>query len=404
MSLTCSFCGRPESKNLKIIPGIKVNFCEECFNKCKEVFDDKFDDLTEVKTSDDLMKPHEIKAKLDEYIIGQEEAKKILSVAVYNHYKRITVKTSTEIQKTNIMLIGPTGSGKTYLMQTLAKILNVPLLIVDATSFTEAGYVGDNVEDILKKLYFKAGKNLKLAEKGIVYIDEVDKLLSKSDDPSKRDVNGMGVQQALLKILEDCEVSFKLKENELNQKEMTMNTKNILFVAGGAFIGLDKVVERRLHNQNTSSIGFNKIEKEYIDLSKDVISDDIVKYGMIPEFVGRIPVFVQLSKLTNEELEKILTKPKNCLTKQYKSLFKIDGVKLTFDKDSIKYIVEEAQKKKLGARGLRGIIDKQMNTLMYEIPKHNNIKELTITKELLSSNSQNIEEFLNDKDKEIEQF
>lgn len=402
MSLTCSFCGRPESKTLKIIQGAKINLCQDCFGKCKEIFDDKFDDLTEVKSSEDLMKPHEIKAKLDEYIIGQEESKKILSVAVYNHYKRISVKTNTEIQKTNIMLLGPTGSGKTYLMQTLAKILNVPLLIVDATSFTEAGYVGDNVEDILKKLYFKSGKNMKLAEKGIVYIDEVDKILSKSDDSSKRDINGMGVQQALLKILEDCEVTFKLKENELNQKEMTMSTKNILFVAGGAFIGLDKVVEKRLNSSNTTSMGFNIAteNKEYIDLSKNVISDDIVKYGMIPEFVGRIPVFVQLNRLTNEELEKILTKPKNSITKQYKSLFKIDGVKLNFDKDCIKYIVEEAQKKKLGARGLRGIIDKQMNTLMYEIPKHN-IKEITITKELLSSSAEGIETFLESKEKEV---
>jgi len=297
------------------------------------------------------------------------------------------------------MLIGPTGSGKTYLMQTLANILNVPLVIVDATSFTEAGYVGDNVEDILKRLYLKAGKNLKLAEKGIVYIDEVDKLLSKSEDVSKRDVNGMGVQQALLKILEDCEVTFELKESELVKKDIEMKTKNILFVAGGSFIGLDKIVEKRIKNATASSKGFstNK-EQKTVNTSKNVQSEDIIKYGMIPEFVGRIPVFVQLNKLTDEELETILTKPKDAITKQYKSLLKIDGVKLTFDKDSLKYIVEEAQKKKIGARGLRGIIDMQMNALMYELPKHENIKDLKITKELLTYSDEEIEEYLNKKE------
>lgn len=401
MSLVCEFCGRPESKKLKIIAGNKFNICRDCFDKIKDGLEDNFEELSNIESSNDLMKPHEIKEKLDEYIIGQEEAKKILSVAVYNHYKRISIKSASNIQKTNIMLIGPTGSGKTYLMQTLSKILNVPLVIVDATSFTEAGYVGDNVEDILKKLYLKAGKNLKLAEKGIVYIDEVDKLLSKSEDSSKRDVNGMGVQQALLKILEDCDVTFELKESEMIKKDIEMKTKNILFVAGGSFIGLDKVVEKRVKYATSSSMGFGlKKEEQAFDASKDIISEDIIKYGMIPEFVGRIPVFVQLNKLTDEELEKILTKPKNSITRQYKSLFKIDGVKLTFDKDSLKYIVEEAQKKKLGARGLRGIIDKQMNTLMYEIPRHENIKEITITKELLSSNTEEIEHFLDKKEAE----
>lgn len=399
MSLTCEFCGRPESKKLKIIPGNKINICKDCFDKMKDILEDGFEELQNVESSEDLLKPHQIKEKLDEYIIGQEKAKKILSVAVYNHYKRISLKSASNVKKTNVMLIGPTGSGKTYLMQTLANILNVPLIIVDATSFTEAGYVGDNVEDILKRLYLKAGKNLKLAEKGIVYIDEVDKLLSKSDDVSKRDVNGMGVQQALLKILEDCEVTFELKESELVKKDIEMKTKNILFVAGGAFIGLDKIVEKRIKNGTASSIGFSTNNKEKtVNTSKDVQSEDIIKYGMIPEFVGRIPVFVELNKLTDEELEIILTKPKDAITKQYKSLLKIDGVKLTFDKDSLKYIVEEAQKKEIGARGLRGIIDMQMNALMYELPKHEKIKDLKITKELLTYSDEEIEEYLNKKE------
>ncbi len=399
MSLTCEFCGRPESKKLKIIAGNKINICKDCFDKMKDILEDGFEELQNVESSEDLLKPHQIKEKLDEYIIGQEKAKKILSVAVYNHYKRISLKSASNVKKTNVMLIGPTGSGKTYLMQTLANILNVPLVIVDATSFTEAGYVGDKVEDILKRLYLKAGKNLKLAEKGIVYIDEVDKLLSKSEDVSKRDVNGMGVQQALLKILEDCEVTFELKESELVKKDIEMKTKNILFVAGGSFIGLDKIVEKRIKNATASSIGFstNK-EQKTANTSKNIQSEDIIKYGMIPEFVGRIPVFVQLNKLTDEELEIILTKPKDAITKQYKSLLKIDGVKLTFDKDSLKYIVEEAQKKKIGARGLRGIIDMQMNALMYELPKHENIKDLKITKELLTYSDEEIEEYLNKKE------
>ena len=402
MCLVCSFCGKPETKKRKIEEGPTFNVCSECFEILKDDFSDKFSDLSLSEMSvENLMKPHEIKEKLDEYIIGQEEAKELLSVAVYNHYKRINHKTSVNIQKSNVMLMGPTGSGKTYLIQILAKILNVPLLIVDSTSFTEAGYVGDNVEDILRKLYLKANKDLKVAEKGIVYLDEVDKLVSKSEGHNSRDVNGAGVQQALLKIVEDSEVSFKLKESELNQKEITMNTKNILFIAGGAFVDLDKIVEKRLRENQGVTLGFSNNEtKEVTNNEKDVTSEDIVKYGMIPEFVGRIPVFVKVNKLTDEELENILVKPKDCLTKQYKALFKMDGVKLNFDKGCLKYVVAETQKKKLGARGLRSVLEKQMTKIMYEIPKHQ-LKELTITKELLTSSAQDIEKILNEK--EVEQ-
>lgn len=399
MCLKCSFCGKPESKKLKIVESPTFSICSNCFAIAKEDLEEGFDSFSsEDFKVENLMKPHEIKEKLDEYIVGQEEAKKLLSVAVYNHYKRISNKTSVELQKTNVMLMGPTGSGKTYLIQILAKILNVPLLIVDSTSFTEAGYVGDNVEDILKKLYLKANKDLKVAEKGIVYLDEVDKLVSKSEKPNSRDVNGAGVQQALLKIIEDSEVSFKLKENEYNQKEITMNTRNILFIAGGAFVGLDKVVEERVRKSKGISLGFSYKEPEEVSkLEEDITSEDIIKYGMIPEFVGRIPVFVKVNKLTDEELENILVKPKNCLTKQYKTLFKIDGVKLSFDKESLKYVVAETQKKKLGARGLRSVLEKQMTAIMYELPKHQ-IKELTITKNLLTSTSKEIEEILNKKE------
>lgn len=395
MCLKCSFCGNTENQKLKVIEGKDFNICQECFNTLKDDFEENFTIDSNKEVMNNLLKPHELKKKLDEYIVGQDEAKKILSVAVYNHYKRIYAKTKIDIQKTNIMMMGPTGSGKTYIIQTLAKILNVPLLIVDATSFTEAGYVGEDVEDILKKLYLKAGKNLKIAEKGIVYIDEVDKLLSKSDDSSKRDVNGMGVQQSLLKIIEDSEVSFSLKDNQMNQKEITMNTKNILFIAGGAFIGLDKVVEERIRKNKGITLGFNPNidNKETLNNERDITSEDIIKYGMIPEFVGRIPVFVKVNKLSDEELENILTKPKNSITKQYISLFKMDGVKLKFDKESLKYVVKEAQKKKLGARGLRGVLDKQMNNLMYEIPQHN-IKEITITKDILISDEKNLKDIL----------
>ena len=405
MALICSFCGNTESPKVKIIEGLKANICSKCLKICAEDFDEM--DVSDLKSLDGILKPHELKAQMDEYIIGQEEAKRILSVAVYNHYKRITAKSKINIQKTNIMLVGPTGSGKTYIMQTLANILNLPIVIVDATSFTEAGYVGDDVDSILRKLYIKAGRDLSLAEKGIVYIDEIDKIASKGYGHKAVDVNGTGVQQALLKIIENSEVSFTLKDGGFDKKEITMNTKNILFVAGGAFIGLEEIIKKR-KGKNKSAIGFGiekpketKEVKEEESLNEDpIIQDDIINYGFIPEFIGRVPVIVKINKLSKEELKDILTKPKNSVIKQYKELFKLDGIKVNFDRNAIQYIVDEAEKKNLGARGLKGTIEKQMYNLMFELPKYNKIKKFKVTEQLLKGTKNEVEKTLEDIAKE----
>ncbi|NLZ80275.1 MAG: ATP-dependent Clp protease ATP-binding subunit ClpX [Clostridiales bacterium] len=398
--LVCSFCGKSESPNRKIIPGAKANICSQCFKILKEDTEEIVAQIINGENMEGIMKPHEIKEKMDEYIVGQEEAKRILSVAVYNHYKRINAKSKVDIQKTNIMLIGPTGSGKTYIMQTLAKILNLPIVIVDATSFTEAGYVGDDVESILKKLYLKAGKNLELAEKGIVYIDEIDKIVAKEDSHRAVDIKGSGVQQALLKIIESSEVSFPLKDDTMyDKKEIVMNTKNILFVAGGAFVGLNEIIKKRI-NKNKRSIGFGmdvRNEESNNNINSDqILQEDIINYGFIPEFIGRIPVIVRINKLSKEELKDILTKPKDALLKQYKELFKIDGIKMEFGNDAIEYIVNEAEKKNLGARGLKGIIEKQMYNLMFELPKYKKIKKFTVTEQILKGNKEEVQQFLND--------
>ena len=377
---TCSFCGNVINKNSAFVQGATAIICRDCVNACNELISEDFNINT---VGEEAIKPHLIKKELDKYVIGQEEAKKILSVAVYNHYKRINVKSKVEIQKTNILLQGPTGSGKTYLMENLAKILNIPLVIVDANTFTEAGYVGEDVENILNRLLKKANGNIKKAEKGMVYIDEIDKLAKKNFDLDKKDVGGEGVQQALLKMLEGADVYVEQSDGFMNQKT-PINTSNILFVLGGAFVGIDEIIKKRDPSLK-KSIGFNSInnkEKEK-PINLELTHDDLIEFGFIPEFVGRIPVIVTLSHLKEDELKKILTKPKNAILKQYKALFKADGINLKFNDSAIDYIVSEAMKKNIGARGLRSVIEKQMYEIMFDAPQKE-IKNLTVTKEMLN--------------------
>jgi len=385
----CSFCGIEK----EVVKGALGNICLDCCNTVIDEFEYVDDDYESENIN---LKPHELKEKLDEYIIGQEESKQILSVAIYNHYKRIKMKKDA-VQKSNILLIGPTGSGKTYIMQTLANILELPFVVVDSTVFTEAGYVGDDVSSILRKLYMQADGDLEMAEKGIVYVDEVDKIVSKGDGPNSRDVNGTGVQQALLRMMECGEQSFTIESNGIKM-EIAMKTDNILFVFGGAFIGLNNIIEKRV-TKLKSSIGFNKSKEEKdsncYDLMSQLIQGDIIAYGFIPEFVGRISIITQINQLSANELKEILVKPKNSIVKQYKSLMKVDGINITFDKSAINYIVEEAAKKNLGARGLRGIIDKPMNIIMFELPKYPNIKKMLITKELLNNPNTEMKKIIN---------
>ncbi|WP_442870499.1 ATP-dependent Clp protease ATP-binding subunit ClpX [Aneurinibacillus sp. Ricciae_BoGa-3] len=384
----CSFCGRTENTNVEILEGVEATICRECALASLETFDESTEDI--ILQPNAVLKPHQIKEQLDKYVIGQEDAKKILSVAVYNHYKRIHSKSKVDIQKTNVMMLGETGSGKTYLMQTLAKILNVPLVIVDATSLTEAGYVGEDVESILEKLLKKANNDIERAQKGIVYIDEIDKLANQTKDGRKstKDISGEGVQQALLKMIEDSEVTIGLGESMMSKRKVLLQTKNILFVCGGAFVGIQDLVKNRLTPQKSMNIGFqstiHKIEPT-VEYDKEISQQDIIEFGFIPEFVGRIPVIATLNPLTKEDLSQILVKPKNSIIKQYQALFRMDGVKLTFHQSAIEYIVEEAFKKKVGARGLRGVIERKMNELMFELPKQSDIKSYVITKETLTN-------------------
>ena len=398
-NVKCSFCGKPQESVKRIVAGPGVYICDECIALCKNIIEEDYLEDDEmgytIEEATELPTPEEIKRTLDQYVIGQEEAKKTLAVAVYNHYKRINSEdeiNDVEIQKSNVLLLGPTGCGKTLLAQTLARILKVPFAIADATTLTEAGYVGEDVENILLKLIQAADYDIELAEKGIIYIDEIDKITRKSENPSiTRDVSGEGVQQALLKIIEGTTASVPPQggRKHPHQEFLQINTSNILFICGGAFEGLDKIIDERIGKK---VIGFGaKIEsKKDVDKSaiyNELLPQDLLKFGLIPEFVGRLPIIATLKELDREALIKIVTEPKNALIKQYKKLLELDNVELEFEKEALDIIVDKAIQRNTGARGLRSIIEEIMRDIMFDIPSNPKIEKCIITKETVLSSA-----------------